>query len=176
MPTLGISCCAWSAKSSVGWSLIFPTVPLCISFFSLPPSLVAVLRYLLHTFSLPDFFFFFPPPYSQFSFLVSVRLTFHCTLLSVPLGGVDGSLSAGAVTLGGPVCGVSAYAPGRSNPLLVPSGPPGAFDTGGRGCLVSGLQHPRRKVRIWTCTMRFPYPTKLYRMALSHVLLSTMPF
>lgn len=71
----------------------------------------------------------------------------------VPPGGVDGSLSPGAVSPGGPVCSVSARAAGWSSPLLVAASSAGAPDTRRGGCLVSGLQHPCRQVCIVTSKM-----------------------
>lgn len=70
------------------------------------------------------------------------------TLSTLLSGGMDGSLPAWAVSPGGSVCGVSACAAGRSNPLLVPPSPAGALNTRGGGCLVPGLQHPCRQVCI----------------------------
>lgn len=69
---------------------------------------------------------------------------------SVPPDGVDGSLPAGAVSPGGPVCGVAARAAGRSSPLLGPPSSAGAPDTRRGGCLVSGLQRSCWQVCILT--------------------------
>lgn len=77
---------------------------------------------------------------------------------SVPLGGMDGSVSTRAVSPGSPVCGVSTGAAGRSGPLLVPPSSPGATNTRRGSGLVSGLQPSRRQVCAMTCKMHSSYP------------------
>lgn len=69
------------------------------------------------------------------------KIQCHPILLFVALGGVDGSLSAGVVAPGGPVCGVSARSARWSRTLFGPPSCAGAYNTRGRGCLVFSLQH-----------------------------------
>lgn len=106
------------------------------------------------------FFFFLPPVLfvSHISLLLNMSILgtavseahadgkspkcLHMHSSCVPSDGVDGSLSAGALPPGGPVCGLPACAAGRSCPLLGPQSFAGAPDTRRGGCLVSGLQHP----------------------------------
>ncbi|XP_065328033.1 cyclin N-terminal domain-containing protein 2 [Pelmatolapia mariae] len=69
------------------------------------------------------------------------KIQCHPIRLFVALGGVDGSLSAGAVAPGGPVCGVSARSARWSRTLFGPPSCAGAYNNRGRGCLVFSLQH-----------------------------------
>ncbi|XP_027900774.1 cyclin-P isoform X2 [Xiphophorus couchianus] len=91
----------------------------------------------------------------------------------VPTGGVDGSLSTRTLSARGPVCGVSACTAGWRSPLLGPPSSTGMSNARGRGCMVSGFQHPCWQVcnlSIFCFCLVTKYVVLLVKMALHFVL------
>lgn len=91
----------------------------------------------------------------------------------VPVGGVDGSLSTRTLSARGPVCGVSACTAGWRSPLLGPPSSTGMSNARGRGCMVSGFQHPCWQVcnlSIFCFCLVTKYVVLLVKMALHFVL------